>query len=103
MLRGRLAPLDIKNGGRSNTLNPRVTLEDTHSQDCRFVKRFRLHLRDMPDAAHVDERHGTTPQRHGRSYHIRVLFARYRAGPERAPTTAASEPSVAAARRQGVR
>ena len=48
--------------------------ERTNTENCRLEQRFGLHLHRVPDAAHVSERDGADPQRHGLN---RSIFAFY--------------------------
>ncbi len=67
-----LANLDVEHRGRSDRFDPRVAPERTNTENCRLEERFGLHLHGVPDAAHVSERDGTDPQRHGLN---RSIFA----------------------------
>jgi hypothetical protein len=58
----------------SDMLDPRVAPEYTNAENCRLEERFGLHLDGVPDAAHVSERDGADPQRHGLN---RSIFAFY--------------------------
>ena len=67
-----LAHLDVEHRGRPDMRDPRVPLQRTNAQNCRFEERFGLHLHRVPDATHVDERDGAGPQSHGLN---RSIFA----------------------------
>src|SRR5688572_22867130 len=69
-----LAHLDVDHRGRPDMLDPRVAPERTNTENCRFEQRFGLHLHRVPDAAHVSERDGADPYRHGLN---RSIFAFY--------------------------
>jgi hypothetical protein len=53
-------------------LDPAVALECANAENCSLEERFGLYLHRVPDAAHVSERDGADPQRHGLN---RIMFA----------------------------
>jgi hypothetical protein len=67
-----LAHFDVEHGGRSDMLDPRGAPECTNTENCRLEERFGLHIHGVPDAAHVSERDGADPHRHGLN---RSIFA----------------------------
>src|ERR1700704_660353 len=67
-----LAHLDVEHRGRPEMLDPRVAPERTNTKKCRLEERFGLNLPRVPDAAHVSERDGADPCRHGLN---RSIFA----------------------------
>lgn len=69
-----LAHLDVEHCGRPDMLDSRVAPERTNTENRRLEKRFGLPLHPMSDAAHVSERDGADPHRHGLN---RSIFAFY--------------------------